>query len=49
MGEGEKKEDKKKEGEDGDEHMDQGVKPVDGQDKDATGGADNDGGPSTTA
>ncbi len=47
MGEGEKKEDKKKEGEDSDERMDQGVELVDGQDKDAAGGEDKDGGPGT--
>ncbi len=48
-GEDEKKEDKKKEGEDSDKHMDQGVEPVDGQDKDATSGEDKDGGSGTMA
>ncbi len=41
-------EEKKKEGED-DECMEQDVEPVDGQNKDATGGEDMGGGSGTTA
>ncbi len=48
MGKGEKKEDKKKEGED-EECMEEGIKPEDGQDKDAAGGEDKGGGSGTMA
>ncbi len=46
MGEGEKKEDKKKEGE-AEECMEESIEPEDGQDKDATGGEDKGGGSGT--
>ncbi len=48
MTESEKKENKKNKGKD-DEHVDQGVMPEDGQNKDTTSGEDKDGGSSTTA